>query len=123
MHVCRETFLREKKFMQDPDTEPKLPSKSDPELKKIIPDPQNCITDTDRPLALTLTDLAEAESARSQLNAGRLSAVGPLSQSTPAAAEGWPVVSSSQGWAAVSSQGWAAKEQSQLSDWSEEGRG
>jgi hypothetical protein len=96
--------------MQDPDPEPKLPSKSDPEPKNIIPDPQHCITDTDRPLALTPTDLAEAGNAHSQLNAVRPSAVVPLSQSTTAAEEGLPVVSSSQGWAALSSQGWAAKE-------------
>ncbi len=32
-------FTDKKKFMPDP--EPKLPSKSDPEPKKIIPDPQH----------------------------------------------------------------------------------
>jgi hypothetical protein len=31
-----------KKFMQHPDPEPKLPSKSDTKPKKIIPDPQHC---------------------------------------------------------------------------------
>ncbi len=34
-------FSDNKKFMQDPDPEKKLPSKSDTEPKKIIPDPQH----------------------------------------------------------------------------------
>ncbi len=41
--VCVDIFIQDPESDPDPGSDPKLCEKSDPDSKKIIPDPQHCI--------------------------------------------------------------------------------